>query len=99
MILIKSPREIELMRKANQIVAETHNYLAEKIAPGISTAELDSLADEFIRNRDAIPSFNGYRGFPASICVSINEEVVHGIPSSDRYLEEGDIVSIDIGTY
>jgi len=87
------------MREANQIVAETHALLSEKIKPGISTAELDQLADEFIRSKGAVPSFKGYQGFPASICISINEEVVHGIPADHRYLEAGDIVSIDIGTF
>jgi len=99
MIILKSRREIDIMREANQIVAETHALLSEKIKPGISTAELDQLADEFIRTRGAVPSFKGYQGFPASVCISINEEVVHGIPADHRYLEAGDIVSIDIGTF
>ena len=98
MIVLKSPREIELMRKANYIVAETHAYLADNIAPGISTADINKLADEFIRNKNAKPSFKGYKGFPASVCVSINEEVLHGIPDENRILNSGDIVSIDIGT-
>ena len=98
MIVLKSPREIDLMKKANQIVAETHAYLADQIAPGISTADINKLADEFIRNKNAIPSFKDYRGYPASVCVSINEEVVHGIPAENRILNSGDIVSIDIGT-
>lgn len=98
MIILKSPREIDLMRDANKIVAETHEYLAEKIKPGISTADINKLADEFIRNRNAIPSFKDYQGFPAAVCVSINEEVVHGIPDERRILNSGDIVSIDIGT-
>ncbi|TDO84841.1 methionine aminopeptidase type I [Halanaerobium saccharolyticum] len=99
MIILKSRREIDIMREANQIVAETHAYLSENIKPGISTAELDRLADQFIRSRGAVPSFKGYQGFPASVCISINEEVVHGIPAEHRYLETGDIVSIDIGTF
>lgn len=99
MIILKSRREIDIMREANQIVAQTHAFLSEKIKPGISTAELDKLADEFIRNKGAVPSFKGYQGFPASVCISINEEVVHGIPNNHRYLEDGDIVSIDIGTF
>ncbi|MEC9489857.1 MAG: type I methionyl aminopeptidase [Halanaerobiales bacterium] len=99
MIILKSRREIDIMREANQIVAETHAYLSENIRPGISTAELDRLADQFIRSRGAVPSFKGYQGFPASVCISINEEVVHGIPAEHRYLEAGDIVSIDIGTF
>jgi len=98
MIILKSPREINLMRDANKIVAETHEYLAEKIKPGISTADINKLADEFIRNKNAIPSFKDYQGFPAAVCVSINEEVVHGIPDERRILNSGDIVSIDIGT-
>jgi len=99
MIILKSRREIDIMREANQIVAETHALLAENIKPGISTAELDQLADEFIRSKGAVPSFKGYQGFPASVCISINEEVVHGIPTEHRHLEDGDIVSIDIGTF
>ncbi len=98
MIIIKSPREIELMKTANKIVAKTHTLLEEKIKPGISTAELNKIADNFIRKNDAVPSFKGYRGFPAAICVSINEEVVHGIPDNERIIKDGDIVSIDIGT-
>lgn len=98
MIILKSSREIDLMRKANKIVAETHALLAEKIEPGISTAELNEIADDFIRGKGAEPSFKGYKGFPAAVCVSLNEEVVHGIPDSERILKEGDIVSIDIGT-
>lgn len=98
MIVLKSPREIDLMRKANRIVAETHAYLAEQISPGITTGEINRLADEFIRSKGAIPSFKDYRGFPASVCVSINEEVVHGIPDNKRVINSGDIVSIDIGT-
>ncbi|MGM0410256.1 MAG: type I methionyl aminopeptidase, partial [Bacillota bacterium] len=78
---------------------ETHAYLADKIEKGISTADINKLADEFIRSKNAKPSFKGYNGFPASVCVSINEEVVHGIPDKDRILNSGDIVSIDIGAY
>ncbi len=99
MIILKSRREIDIMREANQIVAETHALLSENIKPGISTAELDRIADEFIRSKGAVPSFKGYQGFPASVCISINEEVVHGIPADHRHLEDGDIVSIDIGTF
>jgi methionyl aminopeptidase len=99
MIILKSPREINIMRKANQIVAKTHEYLQELIEPGITTAEINEKGDAFIREHGAEPSFKGYRGFPASICVSINDEVVHGIPSSQRVLQEGDIVSLDIGTF
>lgn len=99
MIVRKSQREIEKMKAANTIVAETHKFLEEKIAPGITTAELDRLAEEFIRDRDAEPSFKGYQGYPASVCLSIDDEVVHGIPSPDRVLESGSIISIDIGAY
>jgi len=98
MIILKSAREINIMRRANNIVAETHALLAEKLKPGISTAELDKIAENFIRKNGAIPSFKGYRGFPAAVCISINEEVVHGIPDNNRIINEGDIVSIDIGT-
>jgi len=96
MIVIKSSQEIALMRRAGRIVAEVLALLAERIRPGITTAELDALAHRFIVGHDATPSFKGYRGFPASLCVSINEEVVHGIPGQ-RVLREGDIVSLDVG--
>jgi methionyl aminopeptidase len=99
MISIKSPRELNIMREVNKIVAETHEYLSEIIKPGISTAEIDKKGDEFIRKHGAEPSFKGYRGYPASICVSINDEVVHGIPNPMRILKEGDIVSLDIGAF
>lgn len=96
MITIKSEREIKLMEKAGSIVGETHNYLKQFIKPGVTTAELDKLAYDFIISKDAIPSFKDYQGFPATICASINDEVVHGIPSK-RKLKNGDIISIDIG--
>ena len=96
MINIKTPREIELLKIAGEITGSTHNYLKPFIKPGITTKELDKLAEEYILSRDATPSFKGYNGFPGSICVSINEEVVHGIPGN-RKLKEGDIISIDIG--
>ena len=95
MITIKSPREIELLRIAGEITGSTHNYLKPFIKPGV-TKELDKLAEDYIRERGATPSFKGYDGFPGTICASINEEVVHGIPSN-RKLKEGDIISIDIG--
>lgn len=94
--MIKSNEEIELLKIAGQIVGDTHNYLKQFIKPGISTKELDKLAYDYIISRDATPSFLNYEGYPASICTSVNEEVVHGIPS-DRVLQEGDIISIDIG--
>lgn len=94
--MIKSNEEIELLKIAGQIVGDTHNYLKQFIKPGITTEELDKLAYDYIISRDATPSFLNYEGYPASICTSVNEEVVHGIPS-DRVLQEGDIISIDIG--
>lgn len=96
MIICKTPREIELMREAGRIVALTHQELSKHIAPGISTQELDEVAEDFIRKHDAIPSFKGYNGFRGSICTSVNNELVHGIPG-ERTLHEGDIISIDIG--
>lgn len=99
MIIRKSKREIEIMAKANSIVAETHEFLFEKIKPGISTYDLDKLAEEFIEEKGGKPSFKGYRGYPASVCLSIDDEVVHGIPSKKRKLEDGMILSVDIGVY
>ncbi len=96
MISIKSKREIELLRIAGQIVHETRMYLIPFIKEGITTKELDTLAENFIRSKGATPSFKGYGDFPASICTSINQEVVHGIPGN-RKLRNGDIISIDIG--
>ena len=96
MITIKSPREIELLRIAGEITGSTHNYLKPYIIPGVTTKELDTLAEKYILSRGATPSFKGYDGFPGSICTSINEEVVHGIPSN-RKLKEGDIITLDIG--
>ena len=96
MINIRSPREIDQLKKANIIVAEVIEKLNSKIVPGVTTGELDQIAEAFIRSRKATPAFKGYRGFPATLCVSINEEVVHGIPGQ-RKLKQGDIVSIDVG--
>lgn len=98
MITIKSSEEIELMRKANQIDRDCLLMLQDHIKPGISTKKLDELAYDYIVKCNAIPSFLGYSGFPASICTSVNEQVVHGIPSKKVILEEGDIISIDCGT-
>jgi len=98
MIIRKTQREIEIMRRAGQIVALTHAELKKYIKPGITTKELDLISETFIRSHDATPSFKGYGGFPGSICASVNEELVHGIPSS-RVLKDGDIISIDIGAY
>ncbi|MBP1967463.1 type I methionyl aminopeptidase [Paenibacillus aceris] len=96
MIICKSEVELDLMREAGRIVAETHRLLARAIRPNITTKELDQIAEEYIRSQGAIPSFKGYNGFPGSICASVNEELVHGIPGP-RKLVEGDIISVDIG--
>jgi methionyl aminopeptidase len=96
MVIRKSSRELALMREAGRIVALTLAFLEERIRPGVTTAELDAAAREFVCEQGAEPSFLGYRGFPASLCVSVNEEVVHGLPGS-RVLKEGDIVSLDFG--
>lgn len=96
MISIKSDREIELLRVAGKITGDTHNYLKQFIKPGITTGELDKLAYDFIISNGCTPSFKGYDGFPGTICASVNEEVVHGIPGN-RVLQEGDIISLDIG--
>ena len=96
MIICKTPREIEIMREAGRIVALTHQELKKHITPGITTKELDQIAEKTIQKYGATPSFKGYNGFPGSICASVNEELVHGIPGK-RKLKEGDIISIDIG--
>lgn len=98
MITIKSLDEIELMRKANQIVRDTLDMLQDNIKEGMTTAQLDRLAHDYIVKCNAKPSFLGYGGFPASICTSINEQVVHGIPSKKTVIKEGDIVSVDCGS-
>jgi methionyl aminopeptidase len=96
-IIIKSQREIAHMKRSNALVAEVFQKLKKVIAPGITTKELDRMAEEIILSKGATPAFKGYRGFPATLCTSINEEVVHGIPSHRR-LKNGDIVSLDVGT-
>ena len=96
MIIRKSPAEIETMAKAGRVVADTLALVGEHVRPGVTTAELDELADEFIRSQGGTSSFKGYRGYPASICTSPNEMVVHGIPSG-RTLADGDILSVDVG--
>jgi methionyl aminopeptidase len=96
-IEIKTPEQIKMMREAGLLVARTLRALAEAVAPGVSTAELDSLAEEMIRSVGATPSFKGYFGYPATICTSVNDEIVHGIPNQDRRLRDGDIISIDCG--
>lgn len=94
---VKTKEELALMREAGRIVAITLAGLTGMIKPGVSTADLDAVTEEMIRQHGAIPSFKGYGGFPASLCTSINEEVVHGIPSPERILAEGDIISLDVG--
>lgn len=96
MIVCKTPRELEIMRQAGLIVALTHQELKKFIAPGVTTGELDAIAEKFIRSHGAVPSFKGYNGFSGSICASVNQELVHGIPG-DKVLKDGDIISIDIG--
>ncbi|MFD0674984.1 type I methionyl aminopeptidase [Cohnella sp. GCM10027633] len=96
MIVCKSDKELNLMREAGRIVAETHRLMKQAVVPGVTTAELDRIAETYIRSQGAVPSFKGYNGFPASICASTNEELVHGFPGP-RKLVEGDIISIDIG--
>ena len=96
-VTIKSEREIELMREAGKILAKTHNELEKALRPGMTTWDIDHLGEEIIRSYGCIPSFKNYCGYPASICVSVNDEVVHGIPRIDRILQDGDIVSLDAG--
>src|SRR6185437_14375626 len=96
-IQVKSPEQIERMYAAGQVVARTLTVLKEAVAPGVSTAELDAIAEREIRGAGAVPSFLGYFGYPASICTSVNKQVVHGIPSKDQVLAAGDVISIDCG--
>ena len=96
-VTIKSAREIELMRESGRLLGIVHEELGKAIRPGISTKDIDKLGEELIRSFDCIPNFLNYHGYPASICVSVNEEVVHGIPRADHILKEGDIVSLDAG--
>jgi methionyl aminopeptidase len=95
---LKSPQEITVMREAGRIVAQTLALLSEQVRPGITTAQLDQIAYDYIRSRGAVPSFKGYNGFTGSICTSVNEEIVHGIPGP-RVLVEGDIISLDCGAF
>ena len=97
MIKIKNKDEINLMKKAGNIVSQTLSHLEQFIKPGIETIELDSIAEDFIRSKDAIPGFKGLYGFPGTLCVSIEDEVVHGVPSN-RELKNGEIISIDVGS-
>jgi methionyl aminopeptidase len=96
-IILKSPDEIDRMRKAGRIVASTIEQLAESVRPGMTTEDLDRQAEAIIRSQGAVPSFKGYRGFPATICTSLNEEVVHGIPDPERRITPGDILKLDVG--
>ncbi len=96
-ITIKSPREIELMRESGRLLSLVHDELAKLIRPGISTKEIDRVCEEIIRSYGCTPNFLHYQGYPASVCVSVNDEVVHGIPSDKRIIQEGDIVSLDMG--
>jgi methionyl aminopeptidase len=98
MIILKSPQEIEKMRASNAIVAEVLEHIATLVSPGVSTIELDRRAEEIARKRGARPAFKGYRGYPFSLCTSVNQEVVHGMPS-ERSLAEGDILSLDFGIF
>jgi len=97
MITKKSREEIKLMKMAGDIVAQVHFAMKSAVKPGVSTKELDDIAFDIIKKNKAIPTFKGYRGFPATICASINDEVVHGIPSDKRILKEGDVVAVDVG--
>ena len=98
MIQLKSSREIEIMAQGGKILAETVEHLSKAVRPGISTGELDQIAEDFIRSHEgATPAFKGLYGFPGSICTSINNEIVHGIPSKKRVLKDGDVISIDVG--
>lgn len=96
MIILKTRREIEIMKKAGRLVAEAHELVRNNIKPGITTKELDQIVEDFLKSQNAIPTFKGYNGFPYSICASINEEVVHGMPG-EKKLKTGDIISVDIG--
>ena len=97
MIIYKSPEEIDKMRKAGRVVAGAIDRVLAAVRPGLSTSDLDRIADAHIREQGATPSFLGYRGFPASICASLNDEIVHGIPSPKRRLKGGDLLSLDFG--
>lgn len=98
MIILKSPAEIELMRRSGKITAAARALAGEMVRPGVTTQEIDSAVEHFIRKQGAVPSFYHYNGFPASACISVNDEIIHGIPGP-RVLQEGDIVSVDVGAY
>lgn len=97
MIILKSDAEIDRMRRAGRVAAQARAYVTGLVRPGVSTWELDQAAEQFLRQHDAIPSFKGLMGFPGSICTSVNDEVVHGIPNARKVLKEGDVISIDLG--
>jgi methionyl aminopeptidase len=98
MIHLKTQEEIEYIRKSSLLVSQTHATLVEYIKPGVKTIKLDQIAEQFIRDNGGTPSFKGYGGFPATLCISVNEQVVHGFPS-DREIKEGDILSVDCGVF
>jgi methionyl aminopeptidase len=97
MIYIKTAEEVEILRECNQLVSKTLAEIAKNVKPGISTGELDKIAETFILDHDAVPGFKGYQGYPATLCTSVNEQVVHGIPHNEVVLNEGDVVSVDCG--
>ena len=96
MIVLKTLEEVEMMAQASKIVAEAHQVLKKEVRPGVTTLFLDSIAEEFIRGHGGVPAFKGYRNYPKTLCVAVNDEVVHGIPST-RVLKEGDIIGLDLG--
>ena len=99
MIYFKTAEEIELLRENNRLVSATLAELATHVRAGVTTLELDRIAEDFIRSHGAVPGFLGYNGFPNTLCISVNEQVVHGIPSSKVVLKDGDVVSVDCGTF
>ena len=99
MITLKSPHEIDLMRRSGKITAAARALAGEMVKPGVTTQEINDAVERFIRRQGAVPSFLHYNGYPASVCISVNDEIIHGIPSPKRVLREGDIVSVDVGAY
>ena len=99
MITLKSPHEIDLMRRSGKITAAARALAGEMVKPGVTTQEINDAVERFIRKQGAVPSFLHYNGYPASVCISVNDEIIHGIPSPKRVLREGDIVSVDVGAY
>ena len=99
MITLRSPHEIELMRRSGKITAAARALAGEMVKPGVTTQEINDAVERFIRKQGAVPSFLHYNGYPASACISVNDEIIHGIPSPKRVLQEGDIVSVDVGAY